>query len=77
MNWEAEHYNSVLEITVSFLGIFKWEQDIYIGFHQPFICSVGTTRGSSPHFLDWAAFAEMTLPSLGLPFLLCWFSKRP
>jgi hypothetical protein len=31
-NWEAEHYNSVLEITVSFLGIHKWEPDIYIGF---------------------------------------------
>jgi hypothetical protein len=27
-----EHYNSVLEITVSFLGIHKWEPDIYIGF---------------------------------------------
>jgi hypothetical protein len=26
------HYNSVLEITVSFLGIHKWEPDIYIGF---------------------------------------------
>ncbi len=30
--WEAEHYNSVLEITVSFLGIHNWETDIYIGF---------------------------------------------
>jgi hypothetical protein len=26
-----QHYNSVLEITVSFLGIHKWELDIYIG----------------------------------------------
>ncbi len=25
-------YNSVLGITVSFLGIHKWEPDIYIGF---------------------------------------------
>jgi hypothetical protein len=25
-------YNYVLEITVSFLGIHKWEPDIYIGF---------------------------------------------
>jgi hypothetical protein len=33
-NWESEHYNSVLEITVSFLGIHKWEPDIYIGFSQ-------------------------------------------
>jgi hypothetical protein len=31
-NWETEHYNSVLEITVSFLGIHKWKPDIYIGF---------------------------------------------
>jgi hypothetical protein len=37
--WETEHYNSVSEIrrlhtqcTVSFLGIHKWEPDIYIGF---------------------------------------------
>jgi hypothetical protein len=30
--WETEHYNSVLEISVSFLGIHKWEPDIYIGF---------------------------------------------
>jgi hypothetical protein len=38
--WETEHYNSVLEITVSFLGIHKWEPDIYIDSHRPFICSV-------------------------------------
>ncbi len=32
-NWETEHYNPVLEITVSFLGtIYKWEPDIDIGF---------------------------------------------
>jgi hypothetical protein len=31
-NWEAKHYISVLEITVSFMGIHKWEPDIYIGF---------------------------------------------
>jgi hypothetical protein len=31
-NWETGHYNSVLEITVSFLGIHKWEPDIYFGF---------------------------------------------
>jgi hypothetical protein len=31
-NWETKHYNSVVEITVSFLGIHKWESDIYIGF---------------------------------------------
>ncbi len=27
-----QHKKSVLEITVSFLGIHKWEPDIYIGF---------------------------------------------
>ncbi len=31
-HWETEHYNSVLEITISFLGVHKWEPDIYIGF---------------------------------------------
>jgi hypothetical protein len=31
-SWETKHYNSVLEITFSFLGIYKWEPDIYIGF---------------------------------------------
>jgi hypothetical protein len=32
INWETGHYNSVLEITVPFLGIHKWEPDIYFGF---------------------------------------------
>ncbi len=27
-NWETEHYNSVLEITVLFPGIHKWKPDI-------------------------------------------------
>ncbi len=31
-NWETKQYNSVLGITFSFLGIHKWEPDIYIGF---------------------------------------------
>jgi hypothetical protein len=31
-NWETEHYNSVVEITVSFLGIHKWERDTYTRF---------------------------------------------
>ncbi len=31
-NGETEHYNSVFEITVSFLGIHKWEPDIILGF---------------------------------------------
>jgi hypothetical protein len=38
-NWETEPYNSVLEITVSFLEIHQWEPDIYIGFSPTFICN--------------------------------------
>ncbi|XP_060564406.1 translocon-associated protein subunit beta-like [Ruditapes philippinarum] len=32
-------------------------------------------RRFSPHVLDWMVFAVMTLPSLGIPFLL-WFSSK-
>ncbi|GBN71825.1 Translocon-associated protein subunit beta [Araneus ventricosus] len=32
-------------------------------------------RKFSPHTTDWAAFAVMTLPSLGIPFLLWYRSK--
>ncbi len=41
-NWQTEHYYSVLETTVSFLGIQKWEPYIYIGLspalHLQCIC---------------------------------------
>jgi hypothetical protein len=50
-NWETEHYNSVLEITVSFLGIHKWEPDIYIGFSLAFICSAAGGSYSGLHQL--------------------------
>ncbi|XP_030825518.1 translocon-associated protein subunit beta-like [Geospiza fortis] len=33
-------------------------------------------RRFSPHFLDWAAFGMMTLPSIGIPLLLWYSSKR-
>jgi hypothetical protein len=35
-NWETEHLNSVLEITVSCLGRHKWEPDIFIEFSPAF-----------------------------------------
>jgi hypothetical protein len=41
---DRTHYNSVLEITVSFLGIHKWEPDINIGFSPALICSVVNFR---------------------------------
>ncbi len=44
-SWDTEHFNSVLVITVTFLGIDKWEPDIYIGFSpdlhlQCILCTV-------------------------------------
>jgi hypothetical protein len=38
--WEIENHNSVLEITVSFMGIHKWEPSFILDSHRPFICSV-------------------------------------
>jgi len=39
---EREHYYSVLEITVSFLGIHKRDPDIYIGFSPALHLQCGT-----------------------------------
>ncbi len=39
MNWEAEHYNSVLEITVSFLGCINGNQTLMLDSLRPFLCS--------------------------------------
>ncbi|XP_074651510.1 translocon-associated protein subunit beta-like [Tubulanus polymorphus] len=43
--------------------------------HREVIPSKEYERRFSPHMLDWGAFAVMTLPSLGIPFLLWWGSK--
>lgn len=32
-------------------------------------------RRFSPHYMDWAAFAVMTIPPIGIPFLL-WFRSK-
>jgi hypothetical protein len=46
-NWETEHYNSVLEITVSFLGIHKWEPDIGFSPALRLQCSKCLIRGTA------------------------------
>ncbi|KAJ8029570.1 Translocon-associated protein subunit beta [Holothuria leucospilota] len=33
-------------------------------------------RRFSPHYMDWAVFAVMTIPPIGVPFLLWFMSKR-
>jgi hypothetical protein len=38
----TKYYNSVLEITDSFLGIYEGNQTFILDSHQPFICSVGS-----------------------------------
>jgi hypothetical protein len=55
-NWETEHYNSVLEITVSFLGIREWEPDFYIGFSLALHLRCGTRKlvdFISCHLTQW------------------------
>jgi hypothetical protein len=43
-NWKTEHYNSVLEIIVSFLGIqyINGNQTLILHSNRPFICSAGS-----------------------------------
>ncbi len=50
-NWETEQYNSVLEIAVSYLGIHKWEPDIYIGC-SPALHNVTPAPLTSPLHID-------------------------
>lgn len=33
-------------------------------------------RQFSPHYMDWGVFAVMTIPPIGIPFLLWFMSKR-
>jgi hypothetical protein len=54
-NWETEHYNSVLEITVSFLGYIKRKQTFILDSHRPFICSANLfeTPNRPPNIKCW------------------------
>ncbi len=60
-NWETEHINSVLEITVSILRIHKWEPDIHIGFSAALHlqCSVLACYGSTPSNSDISQKSSM------------------
>jgi hypothetical protein len=81
-NWETEHYDSVMEISVSILGIHKWEPDIYIGFSPALhlqwalqrtntenwkqIFPAKELRGNSPNFHIFLYISTM----IDLPILL-------
>ena len=52
-NKETELYYSVLEISVSFLEIHKWEPDM--DSHRPFICSADTAT-IPPFHLSYSFF---------------------
>ncbi len=77
-NWKTKHYNSVLEIRVSFVGIHKWELDIYIGFsptlHLQFAV-INTKLGSLfQALLDvWYIFVLGAMHSLPLNISLARF----
>jgi hypothetical protein len=49
-NWEADHYNSVLEIKrlhSLISGIYKWKPDIYIGFSRALHLQWGLAKYAS------------------------------
>ncbi len=60
-NWETEHYNSVLEISVSFLGIHRWEPDIYIGFltGPSFSVCLGMSYWQFQNLLIWNLYLNL------------------
>ncbi len=50
-NWETEHYDSVLEITLYFWEYINENQTFILDSHRPFICSAGSTVSS--HLTFW------------------------
>jgi hypothetical protein len=66
---ETEHYNSVLEITVSFMVIHKWEPDIYIGLSPALYLQCNTSLYTGPTSFLQQAFALTT--KFGLPRNSC------
>jgi hypothetical protein len=64
-NWETEQYDSVVEITVSFLRIHKWEPAIYIGFSSAFLSAHACHTLYLPFFLPHT-FDFLCMPCLAL-----------
>ncbi len=63
-NWETEHYDSVLEITVSFLRIHKWEPGILIGFSPALYLQVSRRFISSQIFPKLGFFADFLFTNI-------------
>jgi hypothetical protein len=79
-NWTTEHYNSVFEITVSFLEIHKWEPNIYIGFSpalhlQCGLCFYSIINFSSIHLLGFLILKLFQNYTVKIVNGICW--KRP